>query len=241
MPSLGWLSPNPPPSDALSLNPSLLNPSIYYSSPTHLQSVISTHLHSGYQEIKDTFETNNPKTTMRNPRHYYALFMKKGAKNDFKQAITKDYTANLLQNMNETPDFKEFCNEHKDIRADKGLLKMVNENDRLKEKFNIFNCLGITNMETDQEVAEVFGYKNGKFNNFQICNVLTKNDIKQLGILYDSFLHHQLWGMHQWQIDHCQSPASATKHKLRFCFFFFFLFFNIFFLNDKNTSSRFYY
>ena len=172
----------------------------------------NVHLHSQYKQTKQKFNLNNPSKTLRNHHHYHALFMKKGEHDDFTKAITKDYTQNLLNNLMETPDFKEWAKTHEDIRHDKDLLKMVNEEDQYKKNFDIFIALGINDMN-EKDTQETFGFQDGKFNNFQITNCLTKNDIKQLGILYDSFLHHQLWGMHKWQQDHLNTNKNKSSRK----------------------------
>ena len=202
-----FITPTTPSQSSSSINPSQsLTPSNY----SGLLASSNVHLHSKYQQTKKKFNLNNPSKTLRNPHHYHALFMKKGQGDDFKQAITKDYTQNLLNNLMETPDFKIWAKNHEDVRHDKGFLKMVNEEDKFKKDFDIFISLGISDIN-DEDTREVLGFQDGKFNNFQICNCLTKNDIKQLGILYDSFLHHQLWGMHEWQQQHLTKNKSTDN------------------------------
>ena len=174
----------------------------------------------GTSDLLSTTPITNPRAPLRNKKHYYALWMKKGCGPDFSQAKAVNYTQNMLDNLGPSVQFTEFAERNPEIKQDKSILKQIALKDYEninKKDFNILSCLGI-DVENNPEHAKIFAYKHGCFNNFQITNIFTKEDSKALKLIFHSFLKMEIWDMYSYtkQAQEAQQQQSTlSSQKLR--------------------------
>lgn len=140
----------------------------------------------------------------RNPKHYYALLVKRGCGKDLSQCKTVDYTKALRKSMKMNIITKQLQNEFPEIfdGATKiNLMKKITDDPQYASKFDLWELLQI-NPDKDNNHRTIFGYQQGQFQNLQVTTLISSSDEwHHLKGIFDMFLKGQLWGMQHTERD----------------------------------------